>query len=508
MAQRATRRQFLKFAGASGTAVGFGSLAFLTRLPPVSAQEARLSPRLVKLDSGIEPMVRLIEDTPQSDVVEKVAQKIQQGTTYQQVVAALFLAAIRNIQPRPSVGFKFHAVMVVNAAHMTSLSSPQADRWLPIFWALDEFKTSQAEEQHDSGWRMAPVDERTVPPPQSAKQSFTDAMDKWDEKKADGAVAALARSAGANEIYELFYRFGARDFRDIGHKAIFVANSWRTLQFIGWQHAEPVLRSLAFALLHHDLKNTTPARRDDEADRPWRRNHELAAKMRRGWMDGKLDDGATRDMVDVLRAGSNNDACDKAMELIGRGVAPQSIWDAVFVSTGELLMRQPSIIMVHAVDSTNALHYLFQTTRDDSTKKLLLLQNCAFVPMFRGMVRGKVADVRIDDVKPLALERPSGAIEEILNDVSKDRMNAARKIRQYLNQGGAVQDLMNAARRLIFLKGSNAHDYKFSVAVLEDYFNVSPAWRDQFLATSVFNLRGSGDRDNSLVERTRAALKI
>ena len=61
----------------------------------------------------------------------------------------------------------------------------------PTFWALDEFKTSQAEEQHDSGWRMAPVDERTVPP-QRAKQSFIDAMDNWDEKKADGAVAALA----------------------------------------------------------------------------------------------------------------------------------------------------------------------------------------------------------------------------------------------------------------------------------------------------------------------------
>ena len=508
MAQRATRRQFLKFAGASGTALGFGSLGFLTRLPPVSAQEVRLSPRLVKLDGAIEPLVRLIEETAQSDLLEKVAQRINQGTTYQQVVAALFLAAIRNVQPRPSVGFKFHAVMVVNAAHITSLSAPEADRWLPIFWALDEFKTSQAEEQRDSGWRMAPVDENTVPAAPTAKQAFIEAMESWDEKKADGAMAGLVRSAGANEIYELFYRFGARDFRDIGHKAIFVANSWRTLQFIGWQHAEPVLRSLAFALLHHDLKNTTPARSDDEADRPWRRNHELAPKMRRGWMDGKLDEGATRDMLDVLRAGSNNDACDKAVELIGRGISSQSIWDALFVSAGEMLMRQPNVVMVHSVDSTNALHYLFQATSDEGTKKLLLLQNCAFVPMFRGMVRGKVADVRIDDVKPLALERPSGAIEEILNDVSKDRMNAARKIRQYLNHGGAVQDLMNAARRLIFLKGSNAHDYKFSVAVLEDYFNVSPAWRDQFLATSVFYLKGSGDRDNSLVERTRAALKI
>jgi hypothetical protein len=68
-------------------------------------------------------------------------------------------------------------------------------------------------------------------------------------------------------------------------------------------------------------------------------------------------------------------------------------------------------------------------------------------------------------------------------------MNAARKVRQYLHDGGSVQDLMSAARRLIFLKGDNARDYKFSAAVLEDYFNVSPAWRAQFLATSVFNLR-------------------
>jgi hypothetical protein len=507
MAEKSTRRQFLRFASVGGSALGFGSFAFLKRLPAVSAQEARVSPRLVKLEAGIDPLVRLIEETPQSDLVEKVAQRIHQGTSYQQVVAALFLAAIRNVQPRPSVGFKFHAVMVVNAAHMTSLSSPEGDRWLPIFWALDEFKKSQAEEQRDSGWRMAPVDENTVPPAAKAKQAFIEAMENWDEKKADGAVAGLARSAGANEIYELFYRFGARDFRDIGHKAIFVANSWRTLQFIGWQHAEPVLRSLAFALLHHDLKNTTPSLSDDEADRPWRRNQELAARIGQKWANGKLDDGATREMLDVLRAGSNNEACDKAVELIGRGISPQSIWDALFVGVGELLMRQPNIVMVHSVDSTNALRYNFQATSDEVTKKLLLLQNCAFVPMFRAMMRGKVADLRIDDVKPLAIERPSAAIEEILGDVSTNRTNAARKVRQYLNDGGKVQDLMNAARRLIFLKGQNAHDYKFSAAVLEDYFNVSAAWRDQFLATSVFNLKGSGDRDNSLVGRTRAALK-
>ena len=81
MAERTTRRQFLKFAGAGGTALSFGSLGFLTRLPAVSAQEARVSPRLVKLDAGIEPLVRPIEETPQSDLLERVAQQIHQGTS-------------------------------------------------------------------------------------------------------------------------------------------------------------------------------------------------------------------------------------------------------------------------------------------------------------------------------------------------------------------------------------------------------------------------------------------
>jgi len=271
MAQSATRRQFLRLAGMGGV-FGLANLEFLSTLPAVSAQEATLNPKLVRLDAGIQPLVRLIEDAPRSELLEKIAQRIRQGTTYQEVVASLFLAGIRNVAPRPTVGFKFHAVMVVNAAHLESLAAPENERWLPIFWALDEFKDSQAMEQKESGWRMAPVDENAVPPAHKAKQAFIEAMDNWDEKKADAAIAGLVRSAGANDIFELFYRFGARDFRVIGHKAIFVSHSWRMLQFIGWQHAEPALRSLTFAVLNHDVKNTTPALADEPADRPWRRN--------------------------------------------------------------------------------------------------------------------------------------------------------------------------------------------------------------------------------------------
>jgi hypothetical protein len=59
---------------------------------------------------------------------------------------------------------------------------------------------------------------------------------------------------------------------------------------------------------------------------------------------------------------------------------------------------------------------------------------------------------------------------------------------------------------LVFRKGDDSHDYKFSSAVLEDYRRISPKWRDRYLAASVFKLQGSGQADNQVVERTRAAL--
>ena len=42
--------------------------------------------------------------------------------------------------------------------------------------------------------------------------------------------------------------------------------------------------------------------------------------------------------------------------------------------------------------------------------------------------------------------------------------------------------------------------------MLEDYNVMAAPWRDRYLAASVFYLKGSGDPDNDLVKRTRAAL--
>ena len=499
----ASRRQFLKSATATAT-LGLGGLGFLDQLAPVTAAEANLPTERVRLHPGIEPLVRLLEETPRELVLEEFGARVRRGTSYREVLAALQLAGVRSIQPRP-VGFKFHAVLVVNSAHLASLNAPDSDRWLPIFWALDQFKGSQARNAQEGNWSMSNVAEATVPPAHRAKAAFTEAMDNWDMAAADAAVAGLARSAGAQEVFELFARYGARDFRDIGHKAIYVANSWRALQNIGWQHAEPVLRSLAYALLEHEESN--PAKRDGTPDRAGRRNRELAAKLRPDWLAGKPDADAATELLRSFRQASDAEAADQVVALLNRGVSPASVWDGIFQAASELLIRQPAIISLHSVTSANALHYAFQHSGNDETRRWLLLQAAAFLPMFRERMKG-AKSLPLDELESVAPKAAGAdALAEVFTTVSSDKTAAARKALGYLRAGGDPQAFIATARRLIYLKGTDSHDYKFSEAALEDYFHVSPKLRDRCLAASVGWLKGSGSADSKLVQRTREAFK-
>ncbi len=504
-----TRRDFLKGSATAGVLAGLGDLAFVNTLAPVSAAEAKLPAKMVQLSPDIEPLVRLIEDTPRNQLLEAVAGRLHEGLSYQRLLAALLLAGVRGIKPRP-VGFKFHAVLVVNSAHLASLDAPDKERWLPLFWALDNFKESQAKNKTESaGWVLPPVDEAHVPDAAHAKKKFRAAMDDWNEEATDQAIAGLVRSAGADEVIEEFWRYGARDFRDIGHKAIYVANSWRTLQTIGWRHAEPVMRSLAFALLQHEGDN--PAKRDGEPDRPWRENQARARKIRAHWQRGTVSREAAADLLAAQRTGSPADCCDKVVELLNKGIDPSSVWDGLFLTAAELLMRQPGIVGVHCVTSINALHYGYQASGNDETRRLLLLQGAAFLPRFRQFMvrRGKLRDdLRIDTLsKAETKAKGTEAIEEIFADVGKDSVAAARKTLALLETDQPrARELILAARRLVFKKGTNAHDYKYSSAALEDYYSATSSWRPNYLAACTFWLRGSKDADNGLIRRARAAL--
>ncbi len=496
---RFKRRSFL-----AATAGGLGLSSILHSLGPLTAQEVQTEHGIARFAADIEPLVQFLETTPRDSIIEQTARRVQSGLSYRELLAALLLAGVRNVQPRPSVGFKFHAVLVVNSAHLASMSSADEDRWLPIFWAIDNFKSSQARDITEGNWTLPPVDEAKVPPAYKAGKQLRAALDTWDEESADVAITGLVRHFGSNHVFDLLASYAARDFRSIGHKAIYLSNAFRTLQTIGWEYAEPVMRSLVYAMLnHHGEPN--PSTSDLQADQPGRVNRELLDKLPDHWRGGIVDDEATRDLVRTIHECSPTQASEEVASLLQRDIAIQSIWDALFAAASELMMRQQGIVSLHSVTTTNAIHHAFRTTSDDKTRQYLLLQNASFLPMFRDAARdrGELADKHIDE---LQASDGNATVPEIFQTMGNDRGKASQQMYQFLSTGGDPQLVVDHARRLVFLKGNDAHDYKFSSAALEDYRVLSPAWRNRFLAASSFQLRSETDSTRPLVRRIRDAI--
>lgn len=129
--------------------------------------------------------------------------------------------------------------------------------------------------------------------------------------------------------------------------------------------------------------------------------------------------------------------------------------------------------------------------------------------MFRGAMtgRGPLRSAPIDGLEPSPLgSQGPKAIEELFGELGRDRTAVAGKALAYLQAKGSAKDLTDAGRRLVFLKGNDPHDYKFSVAAMEDFGHVSAPWRDRYLAATMLPMRGSGGPDTEVTRRVRAAL--
>jgi hypothetical protein len=266
------------------------------------------------------------------------------------------------------------------------------------------------------------------------------------------------------------------------------------------------MRSLVYAMLNHQGE-PNPAQSDLDADRAGRLNWQLRQQIGEHWNQGTVDENATQDLIQALHECSPQQASEKVVQLLHDGIAVQSVWDALFCSAGELLMRQRGIVALHAVTTANAMHYAFRHSGDDATRQFLLLQCAAFVPQFRqaALDRGKLADRHIDQLSADQGEAGSG-VAEIFELLGQNREEASLQLYRYLAAGGAVQSVVDHARRLVFLKGDDSHDYKFSSAALEDYRVLSPAWRDRFLAASSYQLRSSTEPTRDLVTRIQNAI--
>ena len=458
-------------------------------------------------------LLKLLEDSPRERLPRELARLIHGGLRHEDLLAALSLAATRNVQPYPDVGFKYHSVMMLRSIHLTTQHMVALEKWLPLIWAVDYFKDTQAQEQAGSGWHMpAPVLTKTENS-EAARRSLIAALERWDHEAADAAIVKYAHSADSDEIFALLFAYGARDLREIGHKAITVSNAHSLMTLFGnggGLKAEPILRSTVAALLNSEGE-PDPATHDLAPDRPWRLNRERLQQIPRSWKQGHDDPVARADFRAALYRVSTEDAGKAVVEMLQRGVSPDTLWQVLFDTAAELLMHEPGIVPLHAQTTANALHYAYRVTSDEPTQQLALLQCAAFVAMFRQMTNTGESELNLQKLEPQVLEKhdPPQALGEIFSDLAASRrLQAARKSLGYLGSGGDAGSLIAAARHHLVYGAVEAHDYKFVEAVFDNYSQFPQAdWRSRFLSAGMGYFKAPTKRPVPIVAEATELLR-
>ncbi len=466
-------------------------------------------PRDVVADTkgDLDELAGWLTETPRNRLLEGLVDRTRHGLNYELLASAITQAAARNVQPYPDVGFKYHAVMAMQSVYRASAQLSNLDRWLPLMWAADNFKHAQAEELRDSGWHIPSVMHQSPVSSARARQLLVRALDDWDREAADAAVISFANVASADEVFDLMFRYSARDFRAIGHKAIAACNAHRMLELMGWPNIQSLLRSLVAALQNYD-DQANPAVSPGKADRAWLRNRNRVEKLPDDWAAGAADTSASRDLLEVLRHGSDLEASDQVFVLLRRGVAPGSLWDAILTMAGELMLRKSGTISVHANTTVHAMQYAYRSAVNSHTRALQLLQCASFMPGFRNLLPKRQRNINIDQLRPLPLDNANNhPLDEIFANVSDDRMLATRKVLGYLQAGGNVDELMTRARHFVVYNTTGVHDYKFTEALFENTAFIRPPLRAVYLASGTLYYNGSKDQQNPVIAQALPLLR-
>ena len=438
------------------------------------------------------------------DVFDVAAAAVRSGAGSAEILGATFLAGVQHVRPR-HVGGKLHCVMVVESCfELSSFSSPR-DAWLFALWNLDDLKRSQRADRREGDWELPPRPDASYRSADVAKKDFLEAMDQWDAPRADRALVGLLPHLDHDGMFELLWPLAARSFVNIGHKIIYAAQIDRVLGRIGWEHAEAPLRSLVNGLLN--------AESGDRQMAAFQRSRNFVAELPADWLQGKEDPAQSLAILRAVRDASSAQAQRIVIRAIQEGTGPATVWDGLRLVASELFLRRPqsrpvrrgaTLLPVHAVTEIEALGHAFRRTRDDATRRLMVLQAAGWLPLLReGLaVRGALVEdgPRIDALGEASTRTP-GSLDELMAAPRPD--DAFR----FLEEEGSADAYRGSLRHELARKGEEHHQHKYAAAMHIESLRVHPRWRAHLLAPAVPYLRTPGDPDPRVYDRSLHALR-
>ena len=504
------RRNFLALSATASVPL-FADLAFLAPLSRVVAADPTFDPAALENGAELLRLVKLIRNTPRAQCVPVFVAQLGDGLPYQQFLAALFLASLSHGDP--------HQVAQVYSAHRVASEVRMEERLLPLFWVLDRVALGFEQEPDRTFTSMVASSSLN----EGTEAALREAQEQLDPARAANAALLLARRRGPRSAMSVLWEYCARrSGGTLGHNPIMLANAWRTLEALGWRHAEPVLQYLAGGFASNESDPTY------EPNRELVRQH--VARFPATWAHGPADRGATRELYAAMRQGRHRPLCEFICAQLAAGsMNAQIVWDAIHLTAADLLFRYRTGgnpiggVLVHAVTATDALRFGFSCTGDDRARLLLMLQAVAtlddtFISPARqdGQLRERnLLQLPSEPVGPgidLAavfqlLPRKEFLYEQKTPEERLGSDQACAAAFALLQKPEKVQPFLQTARGLMCAKATvDPHDMKYPAAAFDDAFMASPEWVPYLLASTVHALHGPQSTDSAALVQAREAL--
>jgi hypothetical protein len=448
-------------------------------------------------EEDLEDIARRIVRMPRERIFDFAEALMKEGVGWEQLEAAIFLAGISEISPRPA-GSLMHSVLVVESVYQLADASPESERFLPVLWNLDDVKASQDRDVSRADWSLSPPPAQRTRNRAAARAELERAFGDWDAERADQAVVDLVALDDLEEIFEIVWRQVIRDLGSLGHKVIYAAQAHRTIARIAPIHPrviQPALRSLAYSL----TATSRPGDLDDHSGSV-ERSRTLPAPAN----SAEAVPGESLALAHVFVTGNPMEARTALATAWEAGASLSTAWDAVRLAACELFARGPGLLPVHPTTIANALHHIHRSSRDDETRRVALLQAAAWIPRLREALADNGRISRTESSMNALVKVPGKRDEslvEVLRAPTTDRVLAC------LWRGDRTESFATELRSNLYRAVDQNHQPKYAAALLEDVSLCHPRWRPVLLAPCLDYLPSARTPTTAVHERSQEALR-
>ena len=485
------RRKFLGRVGEGMLVATVG--ATLAEELGCSLVHAKEPSKAAALDFGkLEPLVAAMQETPIAKLQQMLVGKLNAGEAdLAGLIQAGALANARSFGGEDYIGF--HTLMALKPAYVMAQQLPEQRRALAVLKVLYR-NTAQI---HDTGGRakekLKVVDVEGLSQTDATAEALRQAVRDQDWERAEKIFAMIADN-GAERAWDDLLKT-VEDGADV-HRIVLAHRSWDTLDLIGMEHAETMLRqSLRYCLKQEkwagkhggELRMVLPKMLDQ---------HRL---LDRPPGERRAEDAWVENLSRTIFESTPAQAADAVAASLAEGIAPVDIAEAISMAANQLVLRDAGrredqvrpgkpvgsvhgdSIGVHASDSANAWRHMAQSSTAHHTMACLILAGYQ-VARDRTNRGGKFLEwkARPDAEQLVGLDKKTG--KQLLSELdaairNQDQAQACALTHAYGAAGNDVGPMLDLLLRHATSVDGALHAEKYYLTTTVDFADARPAFR-------------------------------